>query len=84
MDEAVVILNSFLNFKYFSNSIPEIDLSVFRKSYINLLEIWVELQLVVVEHFVLWAGFSFELHENAKQNTSNRMIIDARKLSSGQ
>ena len=43
----------------------------------------VELQLVLVDYFVLLAGFSFELCMSAKQNTSNRMITDVRNLSSG-
>ena len=36
-----------------------------------------ELQLLLVEYFVLWARFNIELREDAKQNTGNWPIIDA-------
>ena len=41
----------------------EIDSSAFQKLYIR---ICVELQLVVVEYLVVWAGFSFELCVNTE------------------
>jgi len=55
----------------------------FENRALDLLDSLVELQSVVVDYFVVWAGFSFELCGNTKGNTSRRTIIDVRVSTSG-
>jgi len=38
----------------------------FENRTLDFLEIFVELQLLLIEYFVLWTGFSFELSGDAK------------------
>jgi len=52
----------------------------FENGLLKFLEIFMELQLLLIEYFVLWSGFSFELSGDAKRNTVNRLIIDVQKL----
>jgi len=52
----------------------------FENRTLGFLEILVELQILLIEYFVLWAGFNFELSGDAKRNANNKaiewMIID--------
>jgi len=52
----------------------------FENCTLDFLEIFMESQLLLIEYFVLWAGFSSELSEDAEQNSVNQLIIDIQKL----